>query len=196
MNVVLTNGRAMHHIILFCSVIFIVAPLATQAQEFTFEFTVTLDNETTDCKQFGLREDALQGIDDYDLPEPPPVPGAGFDAYIAMFSGPTSLPNRWRYDFRPTVNLMSDRIELWQFEFLSNAIGSEVTIDIDTVGPVPVPYELYFFGPDVYYDPIIVPDRLIFTVSAENMVFFWELRLDSAVETTSTTWGDIKSLYR
>lgn len=181
---------------LFLSFAFAIIPVVAQAQSLTFSFQVSLNGETSDDLQFGLREDAMQGIDNYDVPEPPAAPNASFVSYLAMFNAPTSLPNRWRHDFRPTVSLLADRIELWQFDFQTAAIGSEVTITIDTVGAVPVPYELYFFGPGVYYEPIEVPDTITFPVLSDKLVFFWELRLADEVTTTATTWGGIKSLYR
>ena len=181
---------------LLLGTILALAPLAGQAQDLTFSFRVTLNGETSDTHQFGLREDALQGLDNYDVPEPPAAPEAGFVSYLAMFNAPTSLPNRWRHDFRPTVSLLADRVELWQFDFQSSAIGSEATITIDTVGSVSVPYELYFFGPGVYYEPVDTPDSITFPITSDKLVFFWELRLGDVVSAEQTTWGGIKSLYR
>ncbi len=181
---------------LILGMILTLSALTGQAQELTFSFQVTLNGVTSDTRQFGLKEGSLQGLDIYDVPEPPAAPDAAFVTYLAMFDPPASLPNRWRRDFRPASSLMGDYIELWQMDFQSDAIGSEATITIDTVGAVPVPYELYFFGPDVYYEPIEVPDSVTFPVTATNLVFFWELRLADEVENISATWGGVKNLYR
>lgn len=196
MNTAPIIGKFGHVAGLILGTILALSPLPGQAQDLTFSFQVTLNGETSDAHQFGLREDALQGLDQYDVPEPPAAPDAGFVSYLAMFNAPLSLPNRWRRDFRPTVSLLADRIELWQFDFQSAAIGSEATITIDTLGPVLVPYELYFFGPGVYYEPVETPDSFTFPITADKLVFFWELRLTDAVNAVPTTWGGIKSLYR
>ena len=146
--------------------------------------------------RFGLREDALPGLDDHDLPEPPNIPDAPFFAFLAMFQPPAEIPNQWRYDLRPSMSLMTDRLELWQFNFQPTAVGGEATITIDTVGEVPVPYELYFLGAGVAYEPLVLPHSFTITIDAGEMVFFWELQLTDAVSTKLTTWGGIKNLYR
>ena len=181
---------------LVLSTLFVLVPQAGHALELTFEFEVAIDGVVSDSYQFGLREDALQGLDNYDVAEPPASPNASFVSYLAMFNAPPTLPNRWRHDFRPTVNLLADRIELWQFDLQSDAIGEEATITIDAVGSVPVPYELYFFGPGVYYDPIQVPQSITFIIESNKLVYFWELRLADEVSDVSTTWGEVKSLFR
>jgi len=196
MNTASSIGKTSVIVGMILGTIFTLAPRVGHAQELTFSFTVTLNGQTSDVRKFGLRADALQGFDEYDVPEPPAEPDAAFDSYLAMFNPPSSLPNRWRHDFRPTVNLLADRIELWQFDFQSDAIGSVATIAIETVGSVPVPYELYFFGPGVYYEPIEAPAVITFPVTANKLVFFWELRLADAVRVVPTTWGGFKNLYR
>jgi len=172
------------------------APSLGHAQEITFEFQIEYDGLSSQAMRFGLREDALPGLDDHDVPEPPNLPDATFAAFLAMASPPAEIPNHWRYDLRPSLSLMADRIELWQFAFQAIAVGGEATITIDTVGEVPVPYDLYFIGSGIVYEPLLLPHSFDITVDSGEMIFFWELQLSDAVVADGTTWGGVKSLYR
>lgn len=167
-----------------------------RAQELVFRFTVTYGGETTDERRFGLLENALQGLDVHDVPDPPSAPDASFEAYLAMFDPPATLPNRWRHDVRPAVVLVTDRIELWQLEFASGAIGGMATIEVAPVETPPVPYDLHFFGSGVPYTPVQGATTVTFPVTAHHHVFFWELRLADAVGFDPASWGGVKALYR
>lgn len=138
--------RRLATVAFFCCAILVAAEFAP-AQELTFEFRATVDGFTSDWHVLGLREDALQGIDQYDLPEPPPAPGATFRSYLAMFEPLPGLPNRWLHDFRPVNSVTLDRVELWQMCLESAAVGATCSIDVRVVDPIAAPYDLYFFGP-------------------------------------------------
>jgi hypothetical protein len=166
------------------------------AQELTFEFQVTIGGVSSDWHAFGLREDAQQGIDGYDLPEPPAAPGAPFRSYLSMFEPLEGLPNRWLHDFRPVNSITLDRVELWQLFIESPALGATCRIDARARDPIGVPYDLYFFGPGAYYQSLQVPASVNFPIDVPRMVQFFELRLDESVGTRSATWGGVKSLYR
>jgi hypothetical protein len=171
------------------------APTAS-AQELTFEFQVTIGGVSSDWHAFGLREDAMQGIDGYDLPEPPLAPGKTFRSYLSMFEPLAGLPNRWLYDFRPVNSITLDRVELWQLFIESPALGATCRLDVRAREPIGIPYDLYFFGPGTYYQSVRVPASVSFPIDAPWMVQFFELRLDESVGTSATTWGGVKSLYR
>ncbi len=163
-------------------------------QELTFNYEVSLDGVTSATHVFGLRDDALAGLDHHDIPAPPPVPDTPFETYLAMFDPPANLPNQWLQDFRPVGNLTSDRIELWQMG-LSTATGGLCTITIREPQPGLAPYELNFFGSGANFEKIVVPGSISFPVSSSFLVFFWELRLADEVDVVNTSWGGIKSLY-
>jgi hypothetical protein len=177
-----------------------IAPLAIApgalAQDLTFEFQVTIGGVSSDWHAFGLREDAQQGIDGYDLPEPPAAPGTTFRSYLSMFEPLEGLPNRWLYDFRPVNSITLDRVELWQLFIESPALGAVCRIDVRAREPIGVPYDLYFFGPGTYYQSLQAPASISFPIDAPLMVQFFELRLDESVGAESATWGGVKSLYR
>lgn len=177
----------------------IVAPLALAApavaQELTFEFQVTIGGVSSDWHAFGLREDARQGIDAWDLPEPPAVPGATFRSYLAMFEPLAGLPNRWLHDFRPVNSITLDRVELWQL-VIEAPPGSACRVDLRSREPIGIPYDLYWFGDGTYYTPLQAPATLTFNIGASPAVRFFELRLDESVPAHGCTWGGVKSLFR
>lgn len=176
------------------------APLAlaapAAAQELTFEFQVTIDGIASPWHTFGLREDALQGVDAWDLPEPPAPPGTTFRTFLSMFEPLPGLPNRWLHDFRPVNSITLDRVELWQFTIEAAATGSTCRLDVRARDPIGIPYDLYFFGPGTYYTPLQAPASVTFPIDAPWMVQFLELRLDESVATDRSTWGGVKSLFR
>ena len=181
---------------LFLSAALALFPTPGNAQELTFTFQVTIDGETSDFHQFGLRVDAMQGIDNYDVPEPPTAPDAAFTSYLGMFEAPTTLPNRWRHDFRPTQSFTSDRVELWPYYLESPAIGSEATISITATGDFLLPYELFFLGSETSHEPITSATSITVPITSGFLVYFWELQLADEVTIDSTTWGGVKNLYR
>ena len=174
----------------------LVATSPASAQELTFEFQVTIGANTSDWHVFGLREDARQGIDSWDLPEPPPPPGAAFRSYLPMFEPLEGLPNRWLHDFRPVNSITLDRVDPWQLTIELPATGSMRRLDVRATQPSDVPHDLYFFGPGTYYTPLQVPASVSFPIIAPVMTQFFELRLDESVATAPTTWGGVKSLFR
>lgn len=165
------------------------------AQELTFEFQVTISGASSDWHAYGLREDAQQGIDAWDLPEPPPAPGTTFRSYLAMFEPLPGLPNRWLHDFRPVNGVTLDRVELWQL-VIEAPVGSSCRIDLRSREPIGIPYDLFFFGPGLYYAPLQAPASISFTTETSPDVRFFELRLDESVAAEPTTWGGVKSLFR
>ncbi|MBK7048897.1 MAG: hypothetical protein IPH48_20830 [bacterium] len=170
-------------------------PASAAAQEFTFEFQLTIGGATSGWHTFGLREDALPGIDAWDLPEPPAPPGATFLSYLSMFDPPDGLPNRWLREFRPVSSVTLDRIELWQF-VIAAPTGSSCRLDVRARDPIGTYYDLYFFGPGTNRTQLLVPASVMFPIDAPWMIQFFELRLDSSVATGNSTWGGVKGLFR
>lgn len=164
-------------------------------QEITFDFDVSQDGVTYATHMFGLRADAQPGLDSHDIPAPPPVPEAPFRSYLAMFDPPAGLPNQWLHDLRPLESLANDRVELWQMDLTSEAIGGSCTITISENQPGQAPYELNFFGPGADFQNIAFPGSFSFPVSDHYLVFFWELNLTDEVDVLNQTWGGVKSLY-
>lgn len=171
------------------------AAMAT-AQELTFEFQVTIGGISSDWYMFGLRNDAQQGVDAWDLPQPPAPPGATFWSYLSMLEPEAGLPNRWLHDFRPVSGAMLDRVELWQLTIESAAIGGICRVDIRSTGPIGIRHELYCFGSNLDQTRVQLPTYVSFPVTATSLTMYFELRLDESVATTRSTLGGVKSLFR
>jgi len=167
-----------------------------QAQELTFQFSITIDGVSAQDYQFGLHTGALPGIDDDDVPEPPAIPGASFDSFFVLPGGTGIFPNRWHKDFRPEMDPFTNHVELWQLRLQSDGLNHVVTVSIDTVGLVEMPYDLFFFGPGVNFEPIVAPHTFTFTTVGNTLDFFWELRLFDVVQTAPAGWGEVKCGFR
>jgi hypothetical protein len=165
-------------------------------QEISFSFEVSLDGVTSTTHMFGLHTDAQPGLDDHDIPSPPAAPDSPFHSYLVMSDPPATLPNQWLHDLRPIADLANDRIEIWQMELATLAVGDTCTITIVENQPGLAPYELNFFGPGAHFEDLVVPGSFSFPVTASNLVFFWELRLADEVDVLERSWGGVKSLYR
>jgi len=164
-------------------------------QEISFEFDVSLDGDVSATHVFGLHAGALQGLDQYDIPAPPPSPSAPFFIYLAMMDPPAGLPNQWLHDLRPPEDLVNDRVELWQMGLASAPVGATCTIRITETQPGLAPYDLDFFGPGASFNKITVPGTFSFPVTSTDLDFFWELQLADQVAVESVSWGGVKSLY-
>ncbi len=181
----------------FIALIFIIAtgPFAL-AGEMTFHTIFHVDKDQTYNCTFGLREDATPGYDNLDVPAPPAAPDEDLDGYLAMIDPPVFLPNRWYKDYRPVSNLTLDRIEFFPFNLFSSHVGEAGSISIATGAFNSLPYEMWIIGPDGLYEQVDVPSTVHFTITSPQMAFTWELRLDDDIPTESSSWADVKSLYR
>lgn len=176
--------------------LFLNAPGVGLGQELSFHFEVELGGAHSAVHAFGLRPDALTGLDEFDIPTPPAVPDAPFTVHLAMSEPPAGLPNQWLEDYRPTVNLINDRVELWEMDLTAAAVGGTCSVSITEAQPAQTPYKLNFFGPGADFQEISVPGTIDFPISSPNLVYFWELRLSDEVDVVNASWGGVKSLYR
>ena len=164
-------------------------------QELTFNYEVSVDGFTSPSHGFGLRSDALPGLDSHDVPAPPRAPDTPFETYLSMVQPPQDLPNQWLRDFRPVGSLTDDRVELWQMTLAADAGGGTCTVNLTESLPGLAPYELNFFGTDANFVRIVPPASLSFQLSSTFQVLFWELHLADQVDAVNTSWGGVKSLY-
>jgi len=166
------------------------------SQEFSFQTQITTDNLTTQTCTFGLREEALPGLDQFDIPSPPPSPNDQLNMHLSMMAPPASLPTRWLADFRPIENQNLTLTEFWILHLNNELPGGTATIHTDQLATLPTTFELWLHPPDSSSSLVTVPGTIEISLDASTLIYFWELRFEASVSTNSTTWGGIKSLYR
>lgn len=166
-----------------------------RAQELSFEFQVTVGGQSSEWYAFGLRQDALPGLDAWDLPAPPAAPGAPFRVFLALPVPPDGLPNCWWTDFRAVADALADREELWQ-GLLEAPAGAACRLDVRVRDAGAVPYDLVFFGPGSSYVTMDLPGSVSFTTDAAATPLFFELRFDGGVAVENSTWGGVLGLFR
>jgi hypothetical protein len=168
--------------------------MEVMGQDLTFSYQASFGSTVAAPNQFGILDAADQGLDDFDLPQPPPDPQGSFNTYLAMSGASTVFPNRWLRDFRPPTVLL-DRVELWSTTLEGIDVGVEVRVAIEALDPQSLPYKLFVFGPGMTRKELVLPGEFTFTTAASPQLLFWELQMDDSVATDPETWGGIKSLY-
>ncbi len=177
-------------------VIFFVFSSSVMGQEFAFQTYISSDVYSTQECTFGLKNQALPGLDDFDIPSPPSSPDNMLHAHLVMMTPPASLPNQWLADFRPTQNLTDGISEFWILELTHDLPGATATIFIDQLITSPTPFELWLHQPDSTTLQITIPGTIEISLDSSTLIFFWELRQENPVERNHSTWGGVKSLYR
>jgi hypothetical protein len=169
---------------------------AVLGQELTFQIHISADALHTQTCTFGLRDSSRVGLDEFDIPSPPPSPEDPLNIHLAMMVPPVGLPNRWRDDFRPLHDSDQFFTELWVLHLNHELPGGMATIFIDQPTPATIPFELWLHHPDSSSSPVEMPAAIGISLESPTMIFYLELRMDSAVTTEFNTWGGVKSLFR
>jgi len=177
-------------------VVFFVILAPAFGQEFSFQTYISTNDHCTQLCTFGLKEQALAGLDEFDIPSPPPYPENPLHGNLAMMDPPTSLPNRWLADYRPMENLAFRENVFWIFELNHDLAGEPATMFVDHSTTAPTSYELWFHQPNSPPLQVTVPGTIEILLDASSLDFFWELRLDHSVAAEFATWEGVKSLYR
>jgi hypothetical protein len=178
------------------SLFLLASPTSSSAQELSFEFQVTIAGHASEWMAFGLRDGASTGLDDWDVPAPPPVPDAPFRAFLALPEPPEGLPNCWWVDFRPMAAAAIDRVELWQGALEAAAVGTACRLDVRVRNGGSQSCVLTFFGPDGTYQPLSLPSSVSFDTNSATTPLFFELRLDESVEVEACAWGGVLARFR
>lgn len=164
--------------------------------EMAFSFRVTANGLQTAWHTFGLRDGALPGLDAFDLPEPPAVPGCTLTSYLAMPEPASSLPNRWLHDYRAAGERTGERVEIWLINIETTEPVAFCQLEMVAAEPIPAGYELHLFVPDAEPVAVQVPETLDIPVSGQATLLPCELRLGGSIRVETGAWGAVKALFR
>jgi hypothetical protein len=144
---------------------------------------------------FGFKDEASDGPDVFDAPEPP-VPLESFlSLAFAMPDTSFPYPNRWRSDIRNSQSFV-DQVEIWELHFETDQIGTECLVSLDVIEGGEFDIDLRVIG--LFPDDIIVPvpGQFTFLLTDAEMVVWLEMSSDGPVAVEEESWGDIKVRYR
>ena len=173
-----------------------VSASAAAAQELMVACSIEVTGTGTAGIEFGLVADALDGIDPFDEPLPPPAPDQSLQAYIHMLQPPVPLPNRWRRDVRPFYGITTNRVEIWAMTVECDAVGQEMIFATGIVVGEALPYTLDLIGPDGLQQPVHSGERFAVPCTAPITTFYWQLQYDEQVPTAPLSWGGMQAAFR
>lgn len=165
------------------------------AQALVYSLDATANGLAAGEHRFGFRDEASNGPDLFDAPEPPPPPATFLCLAFAMPDTGFAQPNRWRADIRSSECFV-DMVELWELHITSDQLGAEGTMVLDIVegGEFELTLRVLGFEPGEFTVP--VPGSFTFLLSEPEIVIWLELTADEPIPSSAVTWGGIKARYR
>ncbi len=152
-------------------------------------------NEATPCElSLGYRRGASSGLDDLDLPAPPPAPGAPLDAALVMPGIATSLPHRWLADYRPP-DAGFLRNDTWELVLAGSTGGGSCRLAVEQTEGLPGDHLLGVSGLGPRERHITVPGGLIFDFPGPELRLRLRFPGPSSLQEIGS-WGRIKALFR
>jgi len=172
-----------------------ILPATASGQSVIISLDASCAESVSGAHHFGFRDEALTGYGPYDMPEPPlaPAPYLAFSFSIPGSSVP--LPNRWRDDIRSSADFI-DRVEVWEMHVETDLIGQFCSVAVDCVEGSEQPVELAVIGLDPIEISVPIPGTFSFTIGQPFSVVWLELTSDTPIVDSTTTWGEIKNMYR
>ncbi len=166
-----------------------------RAQALVYSLDATANDLAAGEHRFGFRDEASNGPDLFDVPEPPPPPEMFLGLAFAMPDTGFAQPNRWRADIRSSECFV-DMVELWELHITSDQLGAECTMVLDIVegGEFDLTLRVLGFEPGEFTVP--VPGSFTFLLAEPEMVVWLELTADEPIPSRAVTWGGIKARYR
>ncbi len=166
------------------------------ASEPVYECRALISGVATAWHPFGLRAEALPGVDAFDLPAPPPPPGMPFDAWFVMSGAPTGLPNRWLAEFRPPHGDTGEAVDVWEFAVHSLDIGQVSRIEVRPLVQVSYGEALLLVPSSGGAMDMSGGGAYEFVLPSTPVSLWFELRTGSPVPVERGAWGSVKALYR
>jgi hypothetical protein len=158
------------------------------------DLTFVLNAEVACCASgehiFGWLDGSSTGIDPADVPEPPLPLGPYMSAFFHM-PGVTD-PDRWRRDLRASADFAVDGRESWDIEFVASSLPAMCTVTVAPGSGDPAGLALIFGG--AYTDTTAIPATVTFPLGSSTRLTIDVL--EGALPAASTSWGDLKCLYK
>lgn len=170
------------------------APATALSQSIVITLQAHGDAVVSDIHRFGVHDDALMGADGYDLPEPPPPPGAYLGLSFVMPGAPEGLPNRWRHELRPSEIFM-DQTETWELVLETDQVNRPLLLDFAAEIGAQYPLAVTILAPPERAYRVELPAQLPFVALAPVTTLLLELTSDDPVAADIAAWGEIKKLY-
>ena len=138
----------------------------------------------------GWDDDALSGIDDLDIPEPPAPPTRHL---LAGFRLPgASVETLWRRDLRATADFAGDDRETWDLWLTTDAPAAECNVMLTAGSGAWSGLRVILSG--AVQDTVVVPAAVSFALSGSALLTL-EVVKDTVAD-EGTSWGWVKSLFR
>jgi hypothetical protein len=165
------------------------------AQSLIYSLEATANGLFAGEHRFGFHDEASDGIDDFDAPEPPVPPESYLGLAFVMPDTGLAVPNRWRIDIRDSQSFV-DMVELWELHIETDQLGAECEVILDYVEGEDLEVMLRVIGlvPGDFEVP--VPGGFTFELTEPEMVIWLEVFSDKPISATATTWGGFKARYR
>ncbi len=172
----------------------VLVPVTALSQSIVITLQAHGDAVVSDLHRFGVHDDALMGLDGYDLPEPPPPPGSYLRLSFLMPGAATDLPNRWRHELRPSEIFM-DQTETWELILETDQVGRPLLLDFAAEIGAQYPLAVTILAPPERAYRVELPAQLPFVALAPVTTLLLELTSDDPVVARGATWSEIKRLY-
>jgi hypothetical protein len=165
------------------------------AQSVIYSLDATANGLFAGEHRFGFHDEASDGLDDFDAPEPPVPPESYLGLAFVMPDTSQEVANRWRIDIRDSQSFL-DMVELWELRIETDQLGAECEVILDHVegGDLDVMLRVIGLEPGDFEVP--VPGSFTFQLTDPEMVIWLEMFSDKPIPGTATTWGGIKACYR
>jgi hypothetical protein len=181
---------------LLCVVLLLMLTAAyAGAQTMIISATVECGGNVIGPYLFGFNPTASDGVDSFDVPEPPIEPDSQLSAYFYMREPDLPEYNRWRADIR-NLYCMEDNYDTWIMDVITPLVGETCTISLDFVEGPEYPAMVIVKPHPLVAHNIQVPGTCSFEVIQVTKPIVFTLTSFWSVSNEDGTWGRIKQLYR
>jgi hypothetical protein len=186
---------AHHNLIVVLAAAVLAAAVPATGQVALFSLQAQAGDLSTSGMQFGFHDDALDGPDPFDLPEPPAPPADYLSLAFAMPDPGGVFPNRWRRDIRAAGSFV-DQLELWELHVCTDQLGVDCQLDFAHLVGAELPLRLRVLGLGGEPLEVTLPGQVTFQLISEETVLWLELSSDVPIAAETCSFGLLKIRYR